>query len=80
MSEVVRVSRIQGRRVVHGVVVGGERVGVVVVKSVVLLIVDQTSGQEAVDRERVVGSVASGGRGAEVHFVQFVHGRTAVAV
>lgn len=80
MSEMVGVSGIQGGRIVHGLVVGGERVGVVVMKpgAVVLLIGDKISGgQKSVDREGIVGSVAGCRRRAEVHLVQ-LHGRAAV--
>ena len=81
MSEMVGVSGIQGGRIVHGLVVGGERVGVVVMKpgAVVLLIGDMISGQKSVYREGIVGSVAGCRRHAEVHLVQ-LHGRAAVDV
>ena len=75
MSEMVGMSGVQGGRIVHGVVVRGERVGVVVVQTgpIVLLIADQVARQEPVDRERVVGGVTGGRSRAEVHLVQ-LHG------
>ncbi len=82
MSEMVGVSGIQRGRIVHGLVVGGERVGVVVMKpgAVMLLIGDKMSGgQKSVDREGIVGSVACCRRRAEVHLVQ-LHRRAAVDV
>ncbi len=81
MSEMVGMSGIQRGRIVHGVVMRGERVGVVVVQAgpVMLLITDQVARQEPVDRERIVGRVAGGRGRAEVHLVQ-LHGRATVAV
>ncbi len=71
MSEMVGMSGVQRGRIVHGVVMRGERVGVVVVQagSVVLLIADQVARQKPVNRERVVCGVASGRGRAEVHLV-----------
>ena len=73
MSEMVGMSWVQGRGVVHGVVVGRESVGVIVMKSgsVMLLIADQIARKEPVDGEGVVGSVARGCCRAEMHLIQF---------
>ena len=80
MSEVVGVSRVERRRVVHRLVVRGERVGVVVVKAsaVVLLVGDQVARKKPVDGERVVCGVAGRRGRAEVHLVE-LH-RRSVAV